>query len=690
MKKKSIICHIAAAMLLGSLPAMAVPARPGLRTLTLADGSKIQGRLAGDEFAHQYYSEDGRPLREVEEGIFAFEDISVTDAAARALRNSKQSRLRQRSMRATASEARKTRRAEGSLDGPPFPKGPGLFPGDVFPAYGKQKAIVILVDFPDRSFRTSDPHDYFSRMLMEENFSDLGATGSARQYFELCSSGAFQPEFDVYGPITMKQNHTYYGKNNAYGDDMHPEEMVKEACDFLDDTVDFSEYDRDGNGLIDNVFVFYAGTGEATSNMANDIWPHAFDVRDAGLKDVRYDGVLLGPYGCTNEWTGSRVDGVGTFIHEFSHVIGLPDLYPTNYGANVFSPGSWSCLDYGPYNNDGMTPPLYGAFERYALGWVQPRETTHAANARLLPIKENECGIIRSGKDNEFFLIENRQEESWDKYIPSHGMLLWHIDYNDDVWSFNEVNNNAAHQYVDIEEANGRKYEGAGNTFPGSGKVTSITGETDPGFVTWTKQKLDCRIEEIAEDEFGEITFKLNGGRTEEIPAATAPETVSADDYTIEVSWEGQDGYDTELTVYTREASTRADGEDEGEIVYVPGYKGRRMGDATKAKIENLNPGTKYYFKVARTNNWENGAESAELAAETTNIWSGVDAIGVEKVANIILNGLTAEAAGQQIEVYDTTGRKVAEGRDRVILPGAGLYILRLPSNGRTLKAAVR
>lgn len=689
MKRKSIISCIAAAMLSGTLPAMAVPARPGLRTLTLADGSQIKARLVGDEFAHQYYSEDGRPLREVEEGVFAFEDISATDAASRTLRASQESRLRQRAVRSTTSASQKTRRAAGTADAPPFPKGPGLIPGDVFPAYGKQKAIVILVDFPDRSFRISDPHDYFSRMLMEENFSDLGATGSARQYFELCSNGAFQPEFDVYGPVTMKQNHTYYGRNDVYGNDMHPEEMVKEACDFLDDTVDFSEYDRDGNGLIDNVFVFYAGTGEATSYMENDVWPHAFDVRDAGLKGVTYDGVLLGPYGCTNEWTGSRVDGVGTFIHEFSHVIGLPDLYPTNY-SNAFTPGYWSCLDYGPYNNDGMTPPLYGAFERYALGWVQPRETTLAANARLLPIKENECGIIRSDKDNEFFLIENRQQESWDKYIPSHGMLLWHIDYNDEVWSYNEVNNTPSHMHVDIEEANGRQYAGAGNVFPGSGKVTSITGDTDPGFVTWAKQKLDCTIEEIAEDEFGEITFKLNGGRTEDIPAATTPVRVSANDNDIEISWESQDGYDTELTVYSRVTSTRADGEDEGEIVYVPGYKGRRMGNATKAKIENLEPGTKYYFKVSRTNNWENGAESEEMAAETTNIMSGIEAIGNEKVANITLNGLTAEAAGQLIEVFDTTGRKVAEGRDRVTLPGAGLYILRLPATGRTLKATVR
>ena len=156
-----------------------------------------------------------------------------------------------------------------------------------------------------------------------------------------------------------------------YGNDQRPEEMIIEACQMLDDTVDFSEYDRDGDGYIDNVFVFYAGRGEASGGASDTVWPHSWDITAATSVPYVFDGVRLDRYGCSNEWEVDRPDGVGTFVHEFSHVMGLPDLYATKY-TGAFTPGAWSAMDYGPYNNDGCTPPLYSAFERYSLGWIEP------------------------------------------------------------------------------------------------------------------------------------------------------------------------------------------------------------------------------------------------------------------------------------------------------------------------------
>ena len=307
---------------------------------------------------------------------------------------------------------------------------------------------------------------------------------------------------------------SYYGGNDAvYDEDEHPEEMAIEACQQLDATVDFSQYDRDGDGYIDNVFIFYAGRGEADGGGDNTVWPHAWNVTSATNTPYVFDGVRLDSYGCTNEWTrDNRPDGVGTFIHEFSHVMGLPDLYSTDY-SDAFTPGEWSALDYGPYNNDGCTPPLYGAFERYALGWMSPRVLDAATDVTLNPIGENEACMIPTSDSNEFFLLENRQQTGWDTYIPGHGMLVWHVLYDSGVWNKNEVNNDENKQYVDIEEADGKQTEStrAGDAFPGTSGKTSFTDTTKPSMKTWKGKSLNMPLTEIAEND-GVITFKVKGG----------------------------------------------------------------------------------------------------------------------------------------------------------------------------------
>ena len=315
-----------------------------------------------------------------------------------------------------------------------------------FPSKGEQKGLVVLVEYKDVKFTHNDPYSYFNRMLNEDGFSDYGGTGCAAEYFRECSDNQFRPKFDVYGPITLSQNMSYYGGNDYSGNDKNPQKMAIEACQQLDATVDFSEYDRDGDGFIDNVFIFYAGRGEASGGSSNTVWPHSWNVTAAEYTSYIFDGVQLDRYACSNEWEGSRPDGVGTFIHEFSHVMGLPDLYATSY-TSAFTPGGWSVLDHGSYNNGGCTPPLYSAYERYSLGWITPQVLDGPASVRLNSIGSNQACIIPTGDENEFFLIENRQKTSWDKYIPGHGMLVWHVDYDAYVWRQNTVNNNADHQY---------------------------------------------------------------------------------------------------------------------------------------------------------------------------------------------------------------------------------------------------
>ena len=659
MKKLILATAVASAVLFNAPGIHAVPARPGVTERVMADGSTVKVRLMGDEYFHYLLSEDGYLLVERdgmlyygnvnESGAMVASDIKATDKAHRPVsasqylqsvdmsrvgrsldaRRSLSPRLQQRSL----SGASRAPRAKATSD-EGYPLGPGLFPGTSFPSKGDQKALVILVEYKDKKFNLSDPHDYFSRMLNETGFADYGGTGCAKEYFELCSDNLFRPEFDVVGPVTLKNNMSYYGSNDWWGNDQHPEEMVIEACQQLDATVDFSQYDRNNDGLIDNVFVFYAGQGEASYGSEDTVWPHSWEISSATNTPYYFDGVRLDRYGCTNEWEQSRPDGVGTFIHEFSHVMGLPDLYATSY-SEAFTPGEWSALDYGPYNNDGMTPPLYGAFERYALGWNAPVVLDRAMNATLPPVLENVTAIIKTTKANEFFLLENRQQTSWDTYIPGHGMLIWHVDYNDEKWNDNSVNNTTYHQYVDIVEADNTQSDASrsGDTFPGTKGVTSFTSSTSPAMKMWGGTAIDVPLTEIAESADGIITFKVKGGH-EPYAAIVAGEPEDVTDESFTATWTATDAPAYLLSVFTLD--------DKGARSYADGYKKLNVGAADRAEVTGLEAETEYYYTVIGSYGLELTPESDAIAVYTGQ--AGINRLQVEalEAIDVTHNGFTA------------------------------------------------
>lgn len=498
MKKQLIALALG---LTATVGAMAVPARRAWVQVPGPDGALITVQKVGDENAHYFVDAEGKTF------------------------------MREGSRFVAAPEAReRARRSKARV------ADLGRFPYSTFPNKGKQKAIVILVQFKDYSFNLGDhAHDYFSNMLNQTGFSEYGATGCVHDYFLDSSLGQFDCQFDLFGPVTLKYNMAHYGGNDTAGNDKAPEEMVIEACQQLDATVDFSEYDRDNDGVIDNVFVIYAGRGEASDiygDYADTVWPHSWDV---SFKRLKFDGKYLATYGCSNEWediitvnrfgqyeiTGERPDGIGTFVHEFSHVMGLPDLYDTEDSSNTFTPGAWSVLDYGPYNNNGRTPPSYGAFERNAMGWLTPEELT-AGSHSLEDIKTSNkaFGISNPLMAEEFFLIETRARTGWDAYLPGEGMLIWHIDYDSYTWSQNTVNNKETHQCVDLIEADrqaSKDNRTASDAFPGSKGVTSRT--------------LDWWIDGEVALKFSDIAYS-NGTATFTASADEGGSTVDPDDNT--------------------------------------------------------------------------------------------------------------------------------------------------------------
>ena len=473
-------------MLSVAAQALAVPAKPGLCPVTMPDGSVVMVQRVGDELRHYTLNADGALLMPDAEGFYQLATINA-DGKLVASKTPVLFRSEAIQNRIKAADRLKEESTAVTRTAPTMHRAGqyGLFPEVDFPTTtGSPKALVVLVQFTDLKFYMSntkycnpaeDPLEYFTAMMSEQGFSKNGATGSVLDYFTESSMGLFTPEFDVYGPVTLSHNTSYYAAN----DDAKAYEMAVEACQQLDSQINFAEYDTDNNGTIDNVFIIYAGQGAASYGKEGyNVWPHQYNVSTMGYK---FDGKTLGNYACTNEWESSRPDGIGTFVHEFSHVMGLPDLYATDYGtAEDYTPGAWSALDSGPYNNDGRTPPAYSAFERNALGWgtgieLESNDETYELTD-LRTTNKFYC-ISNPSKPREFFLLEYRQQAGSDLYLPGQGMLVWHVDYNTTKWNNNVVNNTATHQYVDLVEADGvasKSARTAADCFPGTKSVTYL------------------------------------------------------------------------------------------------------------------------------------------------------------------------------------------------------------------------
>ena len=469
--------------------AFAVKAYPGLITKTQADGSVISFYVHGDENLNYLTSEDGFFLMDVDgvleyalvDNLFNFKSTGVKakDIAKRDLGEQAFLMSIPKAVDVVAkfdiqnNDAIAMKRA--NRDGMKRLS-------SNFPSIGSPKSIVILVNFTDKKFTSSTAKDDYTRLLNEVGYADNGATSSARDYFSASSYEAFKPNFVVVGPYDLPRDFKYYGEDKEGRNDYNPGGMIVDACNAADADVDFSEFDVDGDGLIDNVFVYYAGHNQAEGGGANTIWPH----RSCILANHHYDGVKLYDYACTSEFRGSEgttMCGIGTFVHEFGHVLGLPDLYVTDYGSDHHTPGSWDVMDNGPYNNKGRTPPTYSSYERFFLGWIDPVQISGGVYTLNPLIEKNEAYLFAATDHNldgrnpnpvEFYMIENRQKIGIDELgVPANGMLVTHVYYNEGAWNANRPNNDPDKQGVQIHCASGTTRYPAANTYPGSKNVTS-------------------------------------------------------------------------------------------------------------------------------------------------------------------------------------------------------------------------
>ena len=448
---KKILSIITFCML--SMSMFAVIASPEPIEVTQPDGSTLTVKLVGDEFHSYYTTLDGTPLRRTASGKFV-QDASVVEMP---------------------SQARKARQVAQKLNY-----------DQNFPLSGSPRSVVILVNFADVKFKYTK--EDFEKMLNTPGYKENNGVGSARDYFIGCSDSAFAPIFDCYGPVTLSKKREYYGSNKGGNNSAHADRMVVEACNLVEESgVDFSQYDTNNDGRLDNVFIYYAGHNEAEGADANTIWPHRFIVSTG----EQVSGKTIYDYACTSELrgnAGTAMCGIGTFCHEFGHVLGLPDYYDTDdKDANRYTIGNWDIMCSGSYNGNGKTPPTYTAGERFQLGWLKPIQLKEAGPYTLEPLATSNTAYLIANtthdlkwpsSPNEYWLLENRQHVGWDtpsSALPGTGLIIWHINYNATAWATNSPNNGTPLRY-DLEEAGGQKgYSSNSDPFPGNYKVTQFT-----------------------------------------------------------------------------------------------------------------------------------------------------------------------------------------------------------------------
>ena len=407
------------------------------------------------------------------------------------------------------------------------------------PHIGQPRIIVILAQFTDDTFIDEDPKSVFEQYLnADEIDNEVGNQtvgrnyGSVRRYFKDMSFGLFEPQFDLYGPVTLSHPTSYYGAGKDRMD-----LFIPEVCELAEEQgLKFSEYDSNDDGYVDLVYVIYAGYSECfTGTPTTCIWP-----KSGIISAFEMDGKYIYRYGVNSElnafpgaWENppyERINGIGLFCHEFSHCLGMPDFYPTSTTAqNAFNPGMerWSLMDDGEYVDNGYTPTEYTAWEREAMGWFEI-DTLNTSGFYTMTNINEEGGkayrIINNEDSSECFILQNIQLTGWNSKLDGHGMLVMHVDFSPSIFRNNTVNNTIGHSrmtfipadeeyisafQIDAETITRQMYcdNHAGDPFPGTKDVTAIN--EFPAYSGIMKE----RVYDITEHQ-GRLSFYFDDGTT--------------------------------------------------------------------------------------------------------------------------------------------------------------------------------
>lgn len=562
----------------------AIPALSVWRSVRQADGTTIRLKLVGDEHFRYAVTDDGIPVLS-HDGSYYYAHIrsghlvaSDVLAHARDQRKDHEERFAASLNDVKALDAQTRSQAAQKV---------GTRANVVT---GKKKGLVILVQFSNQHFANpsnvltlgsgeTDVNTLYSDMLNKDGYTDTksGAIGSVHDYFHDQSDGKFDLSFDVIGPVTLSHPYSYYGAPSGNEADGNASQMVIDACNAIKDKVNFADYDWNDDGEVEQVYIVYAGEGQATGGDDNTIWPHKYSLSDSRHQPLTYNGVTIDTYACSNEMIRATLNGkdrlfymgIGTICHEFSHCLGLPDFYDTGYGDNVGT-GSYDLMCSGSYNGGpealknvyggtgiGTVPAGYTSYEKAFMGWITPTQLgEQPLDVKAMKgLSDGGSTYILTNPDNsnEYYLFENRSSNRWDSTLPGHGLLVLHVDYDARSWAYNTVNaaRDQNHPRMTIVPADGDLSDEtlASDTYP-TDLNSQLSGNSMPAlsFYTGYSVPTTAGLSNIQTTADGTVSFHY------------APLTTSAGIASITTDHKGK------LQIYTL-VGTKADNKTKGVVI---------------------------------------------------------------------------------------------------------------------------
>ena len=613
MRKKLLFGLLFAAMTAG-----AVKMKPGINIIKQADGTTITVRAYGDEDLSYFLASDGTLLYQEGTnfyiaGVKANGTLYSTGVLAHepSMRTIKEiSAIKAQNAKAFYNSMEKQAKANKVRREPMTPD------NSLLPSLGKHKIPVILVEFSDVEFSVENPKATFDKYLNgkelfnKETDPEMGQNyASVAKYFKDMSFGKFEPEFEVYGPVNLGKPLATYGAGYSSQENMGL--LLTDACTAVDDEVDFTQYDSNDDGNIDLIYIIYAGFSQSIAGNSTDcIHPKSGYLSLA----KSFDGMDVKRYGVNNELNGTPADqangpiinGIGLFCHEFSHCMGLPDLYPKSGSIAEACINQnmdyWSLMDAGEYTANGYRPTAYTAWERERLGWMEIGTLTGPSNVELKSLDEGGAAFrIYNDKDetgHEYYIVENVQNNGWNQSLFGNGLMVTHVDYLSSQFSLGgcKVNNTEGHPRMHVMAADGMfvpeyflgstiedsyitflkehnadlvakyggqvfsiedyKAEAAGDLFPGTSNATSLTDDSQP-MKAWTYngETMGKPITNITNDtEKGIVSFKFMGGGepVDGINEVTVNKTTDSRVYSISGTYMGNDINSLPKGIYIR------------------------------------------------------------------------------------------------------------------------------------------
>ena len=391
------------------------------------------------------------------------------------------------------------------------------------PAIGERHALVILMQYTDLKFRKTK--EEFEELFNTIDYRSNGAKGSVRDYYRFASQQQLDYISDIYGPYTSQYAMRYYGSNSTIGgNDLHPLDLCIEAVKNLPSDIDYTKYDNDGDGVVDNVHIIYAGFGEEAGASSNAIWAHEYPHQINLKKEVGYS---IAGYSCSPElrgFSGSNITYIGVICHELGHALGANDYYDTNYenGGRYNGTGQWDIMANGSWNDDGRTPANFNPYVRSNVyGWneqivLEPNQQVVLPKMELDNAEESVIYKMETGSEGDYFLLENRQQYRFDEALPGAGLMIYHVHPNIDIMaSTNAIN--ATHpqglypvcaSYSEPGKMNYGDINSAGCSFPGSKNIRNFSSESSPAALAWDGSSAKVAISDIKNLSDGSISFK--------------------------------------------------------------------------------------------------------------------------------------------------------------------------------------